>query len=762
VPLLSTGIRVKNARILVSNKKFENFPSRYLLVGPMKNLSISKFLTAALFILLASSDFMSGQQVIKILTLGDSMIEGWMDGTEPETKRKAFRYDLKQLLEGAGYSVDFVGSKSTGCYYFSDCQNGGISGTRDQYLEQMLINGYDPRWGQQETDGPYLDAFQPDVIMINVGTNDITHEPDCIANQRVSAILDQVDLYEARSGKNVMVFLALIINRRLLPNGSQPTNYYTTHQWNLAIKSMAQQRINNGDNLVIVNLEEDAGFNYGYSAGDMCITDPEGLHPSEVGYSKMASLWFQSFIDNYNQAPSISHIPNQTISEGGTFTNIYLDNYVADVEDNDQYLTWNYTEQGTSHLNISVNASRVVSISVKDPNWSGSESVIFTVTDRGHSGVGTKSDSDTVVFKVNAVNDPPVITSQSTLTTIEDTPITLKLSDFTITDPDSDPSTFQLLVLAGSNYTMNGTKVTPAANFNGALSVNVAVRDASDTGPAFQATVNVSSVNDAPVYTGQSEIIINEDESYILNPLSLNYSDADNSNEELTFVLLPGLHYTLDGLTVIPDSNYNGILYVESYIQDPLDAASSVFYIEITVNPVNDEPVFTSKPVDSVDISDQYIYSFLASDPDGEPLTYSVVSKPDWLNFYPNSKLLAGKVPLTAMYINNIVISVNDGHSTVLQTFVLRVKGGLSPVNQVNTDEILVFPNPASDHVQITTIETGNINFKLYNLDGRIILNRTIRDGNGIVYFENFIQPGIYLYSVETSDKLIKGKLVKE
>ncbi len=306
-------------------------------------------------------------QTLKIMPLGNSMTEGWMDGTETPGQRKAYRHDLKLLLTAAGYNIDFVGSKSTGCDYFADCENAGISGTRDQYLETMLISGYDPRWGIQETSGPYLDVFNPDIILLSIGTNDITHdgtadEPDAVANQRVSGILDQIDAYEARAHKQVTVFLALIINRRKLSNGNEAPRTYTTSLWNNTIKAMAQTRINNGDKIVIVDMEHDAGFNYNYNSPDFCATDPQGLHPSAAGYSKMANLWYQKFIAYYNSAPVISTIPNQAVSEGSAFTTIPLDNYVYDVEDADQYITWTVTQIGTANLNINISAGREVVI----------------------------------------------------------------------------------------------------------------------------------------------------------------------------------------------------------------------------------------------------------------------------------------------------------------------------------------------------------------------------------------------------------------
>jgi lysophospholipase L1-like esterase len=698
------------------------------------------------------------------------MTEGWMDGSENPGDRIAYRYQLKQLMTAAGYNTDFVGSESNGCNIsgFTDCQNAGIGGTRDQYLETMLISGYDPRWGVQETTGPYLDAFQPDVIFLSIGTNDITHdgemdEPNAIGNQRVSGILDQIDLYEGRSGKEVTVFLALIINRRKLVGGGDAPKAYTTSLWNQTIETMALQRIANGDNIVIVDMEHDAGFNYAYYGGDMWLNDPEGLHPSPTGYIKMANLWFQAFTANYNSAPVIDMIPNQTISEGGSFSTVQLDNYVSDVEDADQYITWTATQLNGSHLNITNLSNRQAIITPINANWNGSQTVVFTATDRGKSGLNIKSDADTVVFTVTAVNDPPTITAQSALAVNEDNSLSLSLSNFTVYDPDSDPSTFQLVILPGTNYTFNGNLVTPSLNYSGTLTVNAAVRDNVQQGSSYPAQITVNPVNDPPVYSGQSDISIDEDASYTINLQDFNISDPDNTINQLTLVMLPGLNYTIDGSVVRPDANYNGVLYIESYIRDPLEATSNNFYIQITVNPINDPPVFTSIPPDSIDLDLQYIYSIKVTDPDRDDvLTFTILLKPTWINFYPNSKLLAG-IPHTGDSGNHgISIEVSDGHTNAIQSYVLHVDGATS-IFENKSETALLYPNPAADHVVINMQNRAEeLVLNLYDVSGRPVLQKIFcTDCDPILYFnDNQLAPGTYLYVISTSKETIRGKLL--
>ena len=134
-------------------------------------------------------------------------------------------------------------------------------------------------------------------------------------------------------------------------------------------------------------------------------------------------------------------------------------------------------------------------------NYNGSDSFTFTVND------GTvDSNVATVSISVSAVNDAPVITGQAPLSTNEDTALTLALGDLTVTDVDNAyPTGFSLTVLAGSNYTFDGATITPAANFNGTLTVPVKVNDGTDDSNTHNLSVNVTAVNDAPVVTNPGD-----------------------------------------------------------------------------------------------------------------------------------------------------------------------------------------------------------------------------------------------------------------
>lgn len=715
-----------------------------------------------------SLNYTKAQNPVRIMPLGNSITEGWTDGSLPDNQMIGYRFALKQLLDNAGYITDFVGSQSDGSLYFDDCQHGGISGTRDNYLARMLVDSYDERWGEQllTPAQPYLDAFMPDIILLEVGTNDILHEneetdidyPDCIVRQKISLILDRIDEYEVRTGKECIVFLALIINRR------QPcfagSGCSRTSEFNAAIETMALTRIANGDKIVIVDMENDAGFTY-ISGDDMSSTDVTGLHPNNTGYTKMANLWFSKIQSNYNTKPVITSIPDNSASEGNYLPVIDLDNYVSDFEDTDAELNWTASQIGGSNLTISINPSNhTTSIKATDSQWNGKQKVIFTVTDLGNNGKYSKSASDTVEFTITESQDPPVIKEQSALAVDEDNSITLSLSNFTIVDPDSPPESFQLSVLPGANYTVNGLSVKPTTNFNGQLTVTVKVSDNSLSGPEYPALITVNAVNDKPVYSGQPAISFNEDTWLKVLVSSLTVSDVDNNISQLSIVMKNGANYTISGDTVYPSHNYNGTIQVESFIQDPQGAKSNTFYLTMAINSVDDAPIFTTSPQTEIKLNSPYIYLFNASDPDIEDMvTMSVMQKPDWLDYYDGSFLLAGIAKKTGQ--QQVIIRATDGLINVDQEFLINVTTTDIVDYQEGAEKFTLYPNPASDAFSISGLPTdGKINFRIYDLVGNVLYNEDFSDNtSGIIYINNLnMLNGIYFYLIEVDNTLYSGK----
>ncbi len=222
---------------------------------------------------------------------------------------------------------------------------------------------------------------------------------------------------------------------------------------------------------------------------------------------------------------------------------------------------------------------------------------------------------------VTPVNDPPVITAQArALSTPEDTPLTLALADVTASDVDS--ASLTLSVLAGTNYARTGNTVTPSANFNGTLRVNVTVSDGAAQSAPFELAVTVGSVNDAPVITAQARALSTpEDTAFTVTLADLTVVDADHPASALSIQVQGGTNYTVAGTTVTPALNFNGSLQIPVRVSDGEDS-SAVFNLAVTVTPVNDLPRVVGQVALAVDEETPITLSlahFTLEDPDNTP-----------------------------------------------------------------------------------------------------------------------------------------------
>ena len=226
---------------------------------------------------------------VKIMPLGDSITYDNayrdLDNPRPTSQRSGYRNYLWYKLQDAHYNANFVGSQRAGASIKPsfDIDNEGHAGWTSYRLAEHT---YD-----------WVSKYKPDIVLLHAGSNDWRESP-----RGVEDILNEIDTYEEVSGNSVTVVLALIINRK------------KTVRWvralNGNIKNMARKRIANGDNIVIVDMEHDAGINYG---GDF----QDAVHPNNTGYRKMANLWYKAITN-------ISIVPKDTTAVTQRFYNYIL------------------------------------------------------------------------------------------------------------------------------------------------------------------------------------------------------------------------------------------------------------------------------------------------------------------------------------------------------------------------------------------------------------------------------------------------------
>lgn len=206
---------------------------------------------------------------------------------------------------------------------------------------------------------------------------------------------------------------------------------------------------------------------------------------------------------------------------------------------------------------------------------------------RVHDDLSYSDSSYTITINVTPVNDAPAIECAGDTATMEDTPLILLKSMFTLTDIDNSYEELTISVVEGTNCTFSGTAVTPDLNFFGDMTFKVEVSDGELT-DTVNCTVPVAPVNDAPMIVFPGDTAISEDSLFTFIKSMFTLTDVDNLYEELTISVVGGTNCTFTESTITPASDYFGNITISVEVSDSL--LTDTVVIPLTVTPVNDAP----------------------------------------------------------------------------------------------------------------------------------------------------------------------------
>jgi lysophospholipase L1-like esterase len=217
------------------------------------------FLSAATIVLAAAGVLVpaAGARAatpVRIMPLGASITWG-TSSSDGNGYREALR---RHLADDAGVAVDMVGSQRSGTA--ADNDNEGHPG----YRVDAVAAGADA----------WIAAARPDVVLLNVGTNDMLQNYDLPnAPARLSALIDQI----LRAAPAAAVVVSTLVPS---PDATVETR---VRAYNGQLPGIVQAKAAAGRNVRL------ADFHANLTLADI---GPDRIHPTDGGYAKLADVWF--------------------------------------------------------------------------------------------------------------------------------------------------------------------------------------------------------------------------------------------------------------------------------------------------------------------------------------------------------------------------------------------------------------------------------------------------------------------------------------
>ena len=423
------------------------------------------------------------------------------------------------------------------------------------------------------------------------------------------------------------------------------------------------------------------------------VTDPEGASAKATASFTVKSI---------NDPPVMKDIADQTIKEKGSFKSIALDNFVEDLDHPKNKLKWKI--EGAKELKVAMDASHNVTVTPPNPNWHGSETVKFTVTDPEGA-----ADSKSVKFTVESVNDAPAFVKELKDQSIDEKKQfqTIKLAEL-VKDPDHKISelvwSFDVKPVkvgaaapapakkgkkakaeepkapAGETLKVNvdknqvATIAIPNKFWNGAANITFTVTDPEGAKVSKTARFEVRSINDAPKISEkapQGETIREGGRFKTIDLASL-AEDPDHPATSLKWSISGNKQLKADirkdntVIVSVPNDQWSGRETLTFTVTDP-EGASANHRMTFEVTRVNDPPVLVKKIPDQKikekESFKQIKLDEFVKDPDNKPneLKWTVTG---------NKKLKADISPSRIL-----TVSAPDAHFWCApETMVLEVK----------------------------------------------------------------------------------------
>jgi len=224
---------------------------------------------------------------LKIMPLGDSITYGVI-GTNDKNSG-GYRTELWNKFVADGLKVEFVGSQSNGPESLSNKAHEGHSGWRIR-----RIAGSVNKW---------LNASQPDLVLLMIGTNDTKKSSLRRMIDELSALIDQITAHSPDA--RLLVASIPPIHPAALPVIRSLRAIY----FNTAIPSIVNSKVAQGKKVDFVDMRS---LTVNDLTASLSLDLDNGLHPNAQGYRKIANFWHDAILRVTSNRPISSSLLSTT------------------------------------------------------------------------------------------------------------------------------------------------------------------------------------------------------------------------------------------------------------------------------------------------------------------------------------------------------------------------------------------------------------------------------------------------------------------
>ena len=209
----------------------------------------------------------------------------------------------------------------------------------------------------------------------------------------------------------------------------------------------------------------------------------------------------------------------------------------------------------------------------------------------------------------------------------------------------------------------------------------------------------VDNVNDAPTFISSPVTSVKQGVAYTY---AVSAIDVDGDAVTYSAPVLPGwltFNSSTHVLNATPGINNLGVHDVTLRVSDGTLSADQSFKINVLYG--NSAPTFTSDPATYAQTDVVYAYTITTEDLDGDPLTYTAPVLPEWLTFYPSTRLVIGEPGLNDIGTHPITLRISDGIVAADQSFSITVFKANAPPAFTSTPATTVLEGTAYSYIAV-------------------------------------------------------------